>query len=248
MHRRVAQPALLFCTLFFFFLATGNSQIPKASEEKSIEWTGLPQRTGGWHTLHADKGQVSIGFGALRIAPSSGTNLFRAPGGGFNMVNAPMVLASADKDFTLVARVSAQLVERYDVGALVLYQDETHWAKLCFENSAHKEATVVTVVTRDRSDDANSETIASPFVYLALARHGDEFSLHFSRDGREWRLARHFEQAFADTLKVGFAAHSDANPHFVVSFSEIAYRPAAPHNLRQLEADDLPTREPQRAR
>lgn len=242
MHRRIARPALLFFPLLFFFLSTGIAQTDRsrAAQEKPVEWAGLPQIAGGWQTLHANKGPITIGYGALRIAPSSSTNLFRAPGGGYTVVNAPMVLAAADREFTLVARVAAQLVERYDVGALVLYQDEAHWAKLCFENSANKEATVVSVVTRERSDDANGETIASSFVYLAIARRGNEFALHFSRDGRAWRLVRHFEQSFDDTLKVGFTAHSETNPHFVASFSEIGYRPAAPHNLRQIEPGEIP--------
>lgn len=244
MPQRIAPPALFFCACFLFFLPAAQGQIDKnrPAQEKAIAWVGLPQIAGGWHGLHADNGQIEIGYGALHITPHSSTNLFRAPGGSFIRVNAPMVVATADKEFTLVARINAPLVERYDVGALVLYADEEHWAKLCFENSANKEATVVSVVTRERSDDANSETIASPFVDLAIARRGNEFAFFFSRDGHQWRLVRHFEQNFDDTLRVGLAAHSETNPHLVVSFSAIGYRAAAPRNLRQLEPDEVPAR------
>ena len=96
----------------------------------------------------------------------------------------------------------------------------------------------MTVVTRERSDDANSETVASPFVYLAIARKGNEYSMHFSRDGLLWRLARHFQLPSEPKLRIGFAAHSDSD-QFAASFSEIVYRPTAPVNMRQLNSADL---------
>ena len=98
---------------------------------------------------------------------------------------------------------------------------------------------MVTVVTRERSDDANSETIASPFVYLAIARRGNEYSMHFSRDGKQWRLARHFQLPPVPKLRIGFAAHTNDNLQFAASFSEIVYRPTAPANMRQLNSTDL---------
>jgi hypothetical protein len=130
-------------------------------------------------------------------------------------------------------------VNVYDVGALVAYGDDRHWAKLCFANSALQEATVVTVVTRERSDDANSETVASPFAYLAMVRKGNEFSMHFSCDGLQWRLARNFQLPSEPKLRIGFAAHTNANNQFVAGFSEIVYRPSAPANMRQLSLTDL---------
>ena len=160
-------------------------------------------------------------------------------------MNAPMVLADAQGDFTLVAKVSAQLSGVYDSGALVVYSDEKNWAKVCYENSPQHEATIISVVTREWSDDVNHETLTSPFIYLAVARHGNEFSFHYSRDGHDWRLVRHFDMPIGSRTRVGFTAQS---PHFAsfaqagekadfdALFSEIRFIPAAPKDMRQLEA------------
>lgn len=213
--------------------------IPLADGAEKSGLASLPALSGEWTIVNGEKGTANVRDGVLRIAPAPHTNLFHAPDDGFIVVNAPMVLFAPQGDFTFKARVSAQLVNVYDVGALVAYGDDKHWAKLCFENSALQEATVVTVVTRERSDDANSETIASPFVYLAIARKGNEYSMHFSRDGKQWRLARHFQLPPEPKLRIGFAAHTNDNQQFAASFSEIVYRPTAPANMRQLNSDDV---------
>lgn len=199
----------------------------------------LPNLHGGWTFVHDDKGTIAAKEGEFAISPARDTNLFLSPDGGFNVVNAPMALFAPAGDFTLTAKVSARLVDAYDVAAMVVWEDEKHWAKLCFENSAMREATIVTVVTRERSDDANSETIASPFAYIAIARKGNEFSMHFSRDGVQWRLARHFQMPASDNLRVGFTAHTFSNQHFAAVFSDVVYRPTPPKNLRQLDPADF---------
>lgn len=220
-------------------LAAAQVAARSADPAPKTDLTGLPTLSGEWTVVNGEKGTATVRDGVLRIAPAPHTNLFHSPDDGFIVVNAPMVLFAPEGDFTFKAKVSAQLVNVYDVGALVAYGDDKHWAKLCFENSALQEATVVTVVTRERSDDANSENLASPFVYLAIARKGNEYSMHFSRDGQQWRLARHFQLPSEPKLRIGFAAHSDSDHSFSASFSEIVYRPTAPANMRQLHSADL---------
>jgi hypothetical protein len=220
-------------SLVSFAMVLGCMGVARAQMASSFD--GLPKLDGAWKMVHEEKGKAEMTGATLRIVPETGTNLFLSPDGGYNVVNAPMVLAEAQGDFTLIAKVSAQLVNVYDVGALVVYGDEKHWAKLCFENSPRHEATVVAVVTRERSDDTNSETVASPFVYLAVARKGNEFSFHFSRDGQEWRLVRHFELQIGSKAQIGFAAHTGGKPEFPVQFSEIRFAASAPGNMRQLE-------------
>jgi regulation of enolase protein 1 (concanavalin A-like superfamily) len=205
---------------------------------------GLPKMDGAWKMVHAEKGKAEMTGGALRIVPEAGTNLILSPSKSYNVMNAPMVLAEAQGDFTLVAKVSAQLAGVYDSGALVVYSDEKNWAKVCFENSPRHEAMIISVVTREWSDDTNSETLDSPFVYLAVARKGNEFSFHFSRDGRDWRLVRHFDMPIGSRTQIGFSAQT---PHmaafaqtgekvqFAAQFSEIRLAASAPRDMRQLE-------------
>jgi regulation of enolase protein 1 (concanavalin A-like superfamily) len=219
-------------------LGVAQAQVPGGFE-------GLPKMDGAWKMVHAEKGKAEMTGGALRIVPETGTNLILSPSRAYNVMNAPMVLADAQGDFTLVAKVSARLAGVYDSGALVVYSDEKNWAKVCFENSPQHEATIISVVTREWSDDVNHETLASPFVYLAVARKGNEFSFHFSRDGRDWRLVRHFDMPIGSRTRIGFTAQT---PHmaffaqagekaqFAAQFSEIRFVPTAPKDMRQLEA------------
>jgi hypothetical protein len=219
-----------------------QSTVPVVNPAHAVNWAGLPKLPGGWSLLNGENGEASVTDGMLRIAPAVNTNLYHAPDGGFNRVNAPMVLFAPAGDFTLKAKVSAQLINIYDVGALVLYEDEGHWAKLCFENSVRQEATIVSVVTRERSDDTNSETVASPFVYMAIARKDNQITLHFSRDGQQWRLVRAFQMTFGPGLRVGFAAHTNDNSHFAATFSEITYHASAPKNMWDLVPADVAER------
>lgn len=221
-------------------LALSGTRVARAQVQPGeFEQKGLPILSGPWGLVNGDKGQISIEDGALRITPAPGTNLFHRPGGGYDVVDAPLMMFAPAGDFIFAAKVSAKLGDVYDVGALVLYGDDAHWAKLCFENSPRHEATIVSVVTRERSDDVNSETVASPFVYMAIARRGNVFSMHFSRDGQQWRLVRHFEMPFGPLLRIGFAAHTSAAKQFAATFSNMTYRPIAPRNMRQLEAEEV---------
>lgn len=215
-----------------------------ARTQVASNFEGLPKMDGAWRIVNADKGKAEMNGGALRIVPEAGTNLILSPSRSYNVMNAPMVLAEAQGDFTLVAKVSAQLAGVYDSGALAVYGDEKNWAKLCFENSPRHEAMIVSVVTRGWSDDTNSETLVSPLVYLAVARKGNEFSFHFSRDGRDWRLVRHFDMPVGSRIQIGFTAQTphisaftqaDVKAQFAALFSEIRYAATAPKDMRQLE-------------
>lgn len=224
-------------------MVSAQGMAPSTGMDKQTSFAGMQNFPGGWSAVNGEKGVANVRDGVLQISPSTDTNLFRSPGGNSDVMNAPMVLFAPAENFTLKAKISAQLVGAYDVGAMVLYEDDMHWAKLCFENSGLHEATIVSVVTRERSDDVNSETIASPFVYMAIARKGNEFSMHFSRDGQQWRLVRHFQVPFGAKLRVGFTAHTFSNKQFSAGFSEIVYRATAPENMRQLKPSEVADRQ-----
>ena len=70
-------------------------------------------------------------------------------------------------DFLFQARVEVQVGESFDAGVLVVWLDETTWAKLCFEYSPQREPMVVSVVTRGTSDDCNSVVVRRPVRLVA---------------------------------------------------------------------------------
>lgn len=169
----------------------------------------------------------------IKITSKGKTNLFNSPGNNYYVQNAPMLLFHPDSNFIISAKITADLKEVYDVAALVIYQDNDLWAKLCFENSINKETTVVSVVTRRYSDDCNSIKILDKFVYLTMAKKGNEISFHYSTDNVHWELVRHFRLECSESdLMIGFAVHCSVGEKFAAEFSEINYTNNILENMR----------------
>jgi len=169
----------------------------------------------------------------IEIMAEDKTNLFNSPGGKSKVSNAPMILFEPKGDFTLSARVSGKLKAIYDVAALVVYQDDNLWAKLCYENSVKKQPTIVSVVTRTYSDDCNSMATGDS-AYLSVVKRGNEYSFFYSPDGKEWEMVRNFHLGITNKVKIGFAAHGSRGDGFTGVFSEIKYKDGAIEDMRTL--------------
>jgi regulation of enolase protein 1 (concanavalin A-like superfamily) len=136
-------------------------------------------------------------------------------------------------DFQLAARVRVeQPRSTFDAGALTLWIDEACWAKLCFEWSPPGEATVVSVVTNEYSDDANSTVVDTDAVYLRISRTGPAFAFHSSPDGRFWRFVRLFRLHADSVVRAGFMAQAPLGDRCVAQFANIRYATRAPSDLR----------------
>ncbi len=167
----------------------------------------------------------------LSLSAKGKTNLFNNPNGITRVQNAPMVLFSPKGDFTLSAKVTADLKSIYDVAALVVFQDADTWAKFCYEYSVDKLPTMVSVVTRTYSDDCNSVT-AGEFAYMSVVKKGEEFSFFYSTDNVNWKLIRHFRLQLTGTLKAGFATHGSRGDGVSARFSDIKFLDKALENMR----------------
>ena len=151
------------------------------------------------------------------------------------VLNAPALVAEPSGDFRLSARVTVDFAATYDAGVLILHASDRAWAKLCFEYSPQREPMVVSVVTRDVSDDCNSFVVDGASVWLRIVRTGRAFAFHASADGVKWTFIRHFALDADDSPAVGFAAQSPTGDGCVVMFEQIAYEAAGLHDLRSGE-------------
>lgn len=176
-----------------------------------------------------------VGERSLELTAGPGSDLFVDPNGSTPFTNAPTLVGEANGDFMLSARVRVELASTFDAGVLLLYRDSRNWAKLCFERSPQGEPTVVSVVTREISDDCNSFAIGGNEVWLRIARLGDCFAFHASTDGAFWRLVRYFALAESDGLQVGFLAQSPCGDGCRVLFDEIRYEARRLGDLRSGE-------------
>ena len=113
---------------------------------------------------------------------------------------------------------------QYDAGVVLVWIDARHWAKFCFELSPAAEPMVVSVVTRDVSDDANAFIVDDRSVWLRVARIDHVYAFHASTDGRAWRLIRVFTLGEAlDGHTIGFEAQSPTGEGCVVTFDHIRF-------------------------
>ncbi len=168
--------------------------------------------------------------GAVVATAPAHTDLYVNPGGegsgdAESLLNAATLLgAPPPGDFQLSARLAVDFAAQYDAGVLLLWIDERHWAKFCFEFSPAAEPMVVSVVTRDYSDDANAFVVADRSAWFRISRIDHVYAFHASTDGRMWRLIRVFTLgADLNGHRIGFEAQSPTGDGCVVTFDQIHF-------------------------
>lgn len=175
----------------------------------------------GWEHRVSD---ASVSDGALRLAAPARTDWVSDASTGDRFLSAPAIGFTAPEVYTLSARVRPEFAGTFDAGVLMIYQDENTWAKLCFEFSPQSQPMVVSVVTRDLSDDCNSVPVSQDSVDLRIARTGQTFAFHYSLDGRYWHFVRLFSLGRADAiLHTGFLAQSPMGEGSHTVFSDVRY-------------------------
>jgi regulation of enolase protein 1 (concanavalin A-like superfamily) len=157
------------------------------------------------------------------ISANAKTDWFVDPFDGTAANNAPILLFTPDSDYVLSAQVTLKFDTKWDAGALMLWGDDHHWAKLSFEFSPEKKPTLVTVVTRGLSDDCNSVDLQGDSVYLRIAKSGRTYVFYFSLDGRNWQVLRTFSLDTELPIRAGFEAQSPAGSGAIAKFSSITY-------------------------
>jgi len=152
------------------------------------------------------------------------TDMFRDPNVTYNTDNAPKLLFRPDNDFILIASIEHSFSSKWDGGAIVLRQDGLNWIKFCFEKDYTGAKRVVSVVTKNISDDCNSVEIKTNKVYYKLAKAGNVITLYYSLEGKKWFLIRHLQFDTDKNLTLGFLAQSPTGKKCEVKFSNISYR------------------------
>ncbi len=181
---------------------------------KPMTWVNSPQR-------------YQVTERGVEITAGAKTDRYIAPNGEYSIANAPRLVMDADENFILTVKITHAFAAKWDAGVLVLDSDEKNWIKFCFERDYTGRHRVVTVVTHDVSDDANSIEIAGNSVYHRLARTGDVIFMYVSEDGKSWFLVRVVNFKSKAPLKVGLQAQAPDSDRADISFSEITYKPVA---------------------
>jgi len=177
---------------------------------------------------------IDTDAGVLQVTAAAGEDWSNHPLTGERNLRATMLGRTApDNDFTLSATVRVESERTtFDAGALGIWCDSEHWAKLCFEHSPQGENMVVSVVTNGFSDDANGEAVRTDAVGLRICRTRDAWAFHARIDGGAWRFVRLFRLGGDGPITAGFLAQTPLGTRCVASFSDIALSQGAPADLR----------------
>ncbi len=209
--------ALTCCVLLFMILLLCKAQ----AQNDSIRINSIPY--GLFWQNKAEK--FSVNGNEMVMVAGEKTDMFRDPNVTYNTDNAPKLLFRPDHDFVLIAAIEHSFASKWDGGAIVLMQDSLNWIKFCFEKDYTGARRVVSVVTKNISDDCNSVEINKNKVYYKLAKADNVITLYYSLDSKKWFLIRHLQFDTDKNLTLGFLAQSPTGKKCEVKFSDISYQP-----------------------
>jgi uncharacterized protein len=177
--------------------------------------------------------------GAVVAAAPAHTDPYLNPAGAGagdadSMLNATTQLGTPPAgDFRFRARVTVDFRARCGAVVLLLWLDDQHWAKFCFEFSPASQPMVVSVVTRGSSDDANAFVVPDRSVWLRVSRVDRVYAYSASTDAMTWQLVRVFSlgDAVADH-QLGFEARSPTGDGCTVTFDQSGFTRQRVQDLR----------------
>jgi hypothetical protein len=167
--------------------------------------------------------EYSIGNNSITIKAGPKTDFFNDPSTNSVIASAPLLYKEISGDFIATALLKPEFSDMWNALSIMMHIDDRNWIKLAFENSDATGKSIVTVVTRNISDDANGVILnETDLVWLKLARKIDNYSLHWSVDGENYKMARLAAMPHSDSVKIGISAQcpvGDGAIHEVLYFS-----------------------------
>lgn len=205
--------------LLILLLVVQSAAVLLAQVPETIQLKGIPT------PLHFRNTPVSFRQqqGSFTLVAGAKTDMFRDPNVTYNTDNAPKLLFQPDSDFVLTVAIEHKFSAKWDGGAVVLWADDHNWIKFCYERDYTGAKRVVTVVTRDISDDCNSAAFTANTIWYKIAKAGKVITLYCSQDGRHWLLVRHCQFEAPSGYLLGFMAQSPTGQQCSVRFSNWKY-------------------------
>ncbi|NNJ83224.1 MAG: DUF1349 domain-containing protein [Flavobacteriaceae bacterium] len=149
----------------------------------------------------------SLADGILKVVAEKGTDYFNNPEDGSVNGTAPFLYRKIDSNFVATTLVRPDFGDQWNAVSLMMIIDEKHWIKFAFENSDATGKSIVTVVTREVSDDANGVVLNhTDTVWLRMIRKGDIYSMLWSLDGEDFKMARLAKMPKAGSVMIGVEA------------------------------------------
>ena len=188
-----------------------------------LEWANEPEEYG-------------IQGGELVVVATKGTDFFINPEDMSNTATAPVLFKEITGDFVATACVSPDLSSVWNAAGLLLRINDENWVKFVFENSDATGPSIVTVTTRKISDDANGVRLSdNSKIWLKLSRKGNNYAMHWSEDGTEYKMARLSAMSASDPVKIGLEAQCPVGENATHTFHYFSIESKTVTDLRKGE-------------
>lgn len=177
--------------------------------------------------------QYEVTEDGIQIYAPKKTDYFVNPADGKVKADAPFFYKEVEGDFILRAKVSHDFISTYDACVLLALDNEKLWAKACFEYTDLGTNSVVTVMTNERSDDANGVNVDGNEIWLQMSRKDDLFAIHYSYDGQDYMMARLCHLPMQKKIKVGLEAQSPIGDGGIRKFADVSLDLRGPADIRK---------------
>lgn len=190
----------------------------------------------GLKWLNPPESWNSAGDGIM-VYPKAYADFFTDPSGSHIKADAPLLYMDVEGDFVAKALVKPAFQSVWDSVVLMVHAGSNTWAKLCFEwsDAGDGYTGIVSVVTRETSDDANGYPLGAREVWLQLCRVGNAFAMHWSVDGEKWAMARYFGLDCGAKVSVGIAGQCPGGPSVGHEIKYLSIEQRTINNLRKGE-------------
>lgn len=218
-----------YLSLFFILLLGCGQERKDSNSPTKIAWRFS-------ESLNKTKGNSKVfGSDSLEIVSSAETDFFIEPGQPpYNKANAPLLLMPVDntKPFTFSIKVSPTHLVKYDAAMAFLYVNDSEWLKFAFEVDERMMGRIVTVKTKQFSDDNNHDVIPAKSVYLKISSDTKVVGFYYSLDAKTWQLVRVFKNEYPQNLKIGIGSQSPAGKGNKSVFSKFQWSEVSVKDFR----------------
>ena len=180
--------------------------------------------------------EYSIKNDKLVVLTTKGTDFFINPEDLTNTATAPVLFKEITGDFVATACVSPDLTSVWNAAGFLLIINDENWIKFVFENSDATGPSIVTVAPRGISDDANGVRLSdNSKIWLKLVRKGNNYAMHWSENGMDYKMARLSAMSPSDPVKIGLEAQCPVGENATHSFHYFSIEQKTVKDLRKGE-------------
>jgi regulation of enolase protein 1 (concanavalin A-like superfamily) len=160
-------------------------------------------------SLNVEERNFHLQGNIIKLKSDAKTDFFNSPDGHY-FSNAPLLLTKIDnsQSFTFRSKVTPEFKEKYDAGAIYIYSDNNLWQKFAFERDDRGSNRIVSVRTKETSDDCNHQSITGSSVYLKISSDTQTIAFYYSMDGIQWDLVRLYKNNYPSILWLGISSQS----------------------------------------